>query len=111
MTSHERALLDTAVGTAGEPRLCLRSSTRVDAGSWLRRSPVWLCITDDHVIVLVAGRRTHVATVPRKACRGSRYDPATGELVIEATEPLRFDRLAFPPREALQILHHLSITG
>jgi hypothetical protein len=56
----------------------------------------------------VAGRRHHVASVPRAACRQSRYDQATGELVIEPGDALRFDRLAFPPREALRILHLLG---
>jgi hypothetical protein len=49
-----------------------------------------------------------VASVPRAECRRSRYDHATGEVVIEPGEALRFDRLAFPPRDALRVLHLLG---
>jgi hypothetical protein len=108
MTPAERDLLARAIGTDAEPVLCARSNTRVDAGWWLRRAAVWLCITDDEVTVLAAGRRSHVVSVPRHACRASRYDHAAGEVVIEPGEALRFDRLAFPPREALRILHLLG---
>jgi hypothetical protein len=108
MTPAERDLLARAIGSDAEPALCLRSGTRIDAGWWLRRAPVWLCITDDQAIVLAAGRRCHVASVARAECRGSRYDHATGEVVIEPGDALRFDRLAFPPREALRILHLLG---
>ena len=102
-----RHLLDT-VAAGDKPQLCLESGTRVDAGGWLRRSPVWLCITADRVVVMVAGRRCQVASVPRAACGRSRYDHATGEVVLAPAAPLPFDRLAFPPREALQILHLLD---
>jgi hypothetical protein len=108
MTPTERDLLERAIGSDAEPALCLRSDTRVDAGWWLRRAPVWLCITEDQTTVLAAGRRHHVASVPRAACRRSRYDHASGELVIEPGDDLRFDRLAFPPREALRILRVLG---
>ena len=101
-------LLRAEIGSDAEPELCMQSGTRVDAGWWLRTAPVWLCITADRVIVLVAGRRHHVASVARADCRQSRYDHATGEVVIEPGETLRFDRLAFPPREALRILHLLG---
>ena len=102
-----RDLLRAETGDA-EPVLCLESGTRVDAGWWLRRAPVWLCITADRVAVVVAGRRRHAASVPRAACRGSRYDHATGEVVIDPGAALRFGRLACPPREALHILHLLG---
>ena len=103
-----RDLLRAETGSDAEPLLCMKSGTRVDAGWWLRRVPIWLCITADRVVVAVAGRRRHVASVPRAACRRSRYDHATGDVVIEPGESLRFDRLAFPPREALRILHLLG---
>jgi len=103
-----RDLLCAETGSDAEPVLCLESGTRVDAGWWLRRAPVWLCITAEQCIVLVAGRRSHVARVPRAACRASHYDHASGEVVIDPGDSLRFDRLAFPPREALRILHLLG---
>ncbi len=108
MTPAERNLLEQAIDSDAKPALCLQSTTRVDAGWWLRRAPVWLCITEDRLVVLVAGRREHVASIPRTACRSSRYDHATGEVVIEPGDTFRFDRLAFPPREALRILHLLG---
>jgi hypothetical protein len=103
-----RDLLRAETGREDDPLLCLRSDTHVDAGSWLTKTPVWLCITEDRVAVVVAGRRHHVASVRRAECKASRYDHATGEVVIEPGEALRFDRLAFQPREALRILHLLG---
>lgn len=103
-----RDLLHVETGSDAAPEICLQSGTRVDAGWWLRRAPVWLWITADRLAVVVAGRRQYVASVPRSACRGSRYDHATGELVIESGSTLRFDRLAFQPRQALRILHVLK---
>ena len=44
-----RDLLRAETGSDTEPVLCLESGTRVDAGWWLRRAPVWLCITADRV--------------------------------------------------------------
>lgn len=103
-----RDVLLAETGSPADPMLCLRSHTHVDAGSWIRKAPVWLCVTEDRVVVIVAGRRRHVASVPRAACRASRYDHATGEVVIEPGDAIRFDRLAFAPREALRILHLLG---
>lgn len=103
-----RDVLTAETGSEDDPVLCLRSHTRVDAGSWITKTPVWLCITKDRVVVIVVGRRDHVASVPRAACKGSRYDHASGEVVIEPGEALLFDRLAFPPKEALRILHLLE---
>ncbi len=104
-----RELFFRETGRETDPELCLQSLTRVDAGSWFTKTPAWLCITGDRVVVIVAGRRHHVASMPRAACRGSRYDHATGEVVIEPGDALRFNRLAFPPREALRILQLLGV--
>lgn len=108
MPPRVRKLYCAETGSDTDPLLCLQSDTRVDAGSWLKKAPVWLCITEDRVVVVVAGRRHHVASVPRAECKASRYDHATGDVVIEPGDSLRFNRLAFKPREALHILHCLG---
>lgn len=103
MNSLEQQLLQTETGTA-EPRLCIRSGTRVDTGRWWRRSPVWLCVTDHELIMLAVARRRFFARIALREAGASRYHHASGELVIEPGEalPLQSFKLAVP--EALRIL-------
>ncbi|NNC88736.1 MAG: hypothetical protein HKN82_09800 [Akkermansiaceae bacterium] len=107
MNEREQQLLREAAGDSG-PRLCLRTGTRIDAGRWWRRSPVWLCVTDDELILLAAGRRRLLERIAIAECPGTHYNPATGELVVEPGEPLRLRRLKVAPSEALEILAHFK---
>ena len=103
MNDIEKAVLDEVTGGI-EPRLCLRTNTRVDAGRWWRRSPLWLCVTGDQLVVLAVARRHYVQYAPLSACAGSHYCHASGELVIEPVEELEFDHLAMSPADALRAL-------
>lgn len=96
--------MQTETGIA-EPRLCVRSGTRVDTGRWWRRSPVWLCVTDHELIMLAVARRRFFARIALREARASRYHHATGELVIEPGEDLPLQRFQLPPDDALRILH------
>ena len=102
-TPLEQHLLHTATGGAA-PRLCLRSRTFVDTGRWWRRSPVWLCVTDDELILLAVSRRRLLARIPLHEARASRYHHASGELVVEPGGSLPLQRFKLPVREALSIL-------
>lgn len=104
----ERAVLNAETGGA-EPRLAVRSKTRIDAGRWWRLTPLWVCVTDRDVVVLAAARRRYVRSVPIADCQGSHYCHTTGELVIEAGEDLRFRRLAMSPVDGLRVLQALKV--
>ena len=107
MNVQEKKLLSEETG--GElPVLCIRSGARVDAGRWWRRTPLWLCVVADQLAMLAVGRRRYFAKLPLADCGASHYNHATGELVIEPSEGLRFSRIPLTPREALQILPHLK---
>lgn len=103
----ESALLEELTGGA-EPRLLLRSRTRIDAGRWWRRTPVWICITDSELVLFAVARRTYLERVPLTDCRSSRYSAITGELVIDPAESLRIKHLSLTPREALDVMDSLK---
>jgi hypothetical protein len=107
MTQLESALLTELTGGA-EPKLLLRTRTRIDAGRWWRSNPIWLCITADELILFAIARRRYTERVPLAECQASHYVHSTGELVIDPTETLRIKRLALTPREALNALDFLK---
>lgn len=107
MNPLEQQLLKAETGGA-EPRLCLRSGTRVDTGRWWRRSPVWLCVTGDELVMLAVARRRFLARVPLRDAGASRYHPASGELVVEPGEGLPLNRFKLPVHDALRLLSFLQ---
>ena len=107
MNPREQQLLNETIGNAGT-QLCLRSKTRIDTGRWWRRSPVWLCIAGDELVMLTVTRRRHLERIAIAECPDSHYNHATGELVIDPGESLRFSRFKMPPRDALRILNFLN---
>lgn len=107
MNAKERALLDAAAsGTT--PLLSLRTQTRVDTGDWIRRSPLWLCVTESEIILLTAGRRQHSEKVTLREISQGWYCHTTGQLVLEPGERLRFRRVDLSPTDALQVLKHIG---
>jgi hypothetical protein len=107
MNGLESALLQELTGGA-EPKLLLRTRTRIDCGRWWRRNPVWLCITANELILFAVARRRYAERAPLADCHDSHYAHATGELVIDPTESLRIKRLSLTPREALDVLDFLT---
>ena len=107
MNGPESALLKELTGGA-EPKLLLRTRTRIDAGRWWRRTPVWLCITANDLILFAVARRRYTQRVPLADCQASHYAHATGEVVIDPTDSLRIKRLSLTPREALGVLDFLT---
>lgn len=103
MNEIEKALLQEATG-GREPKRCLRTQTRLDAGRWWRRTPVWLCVMQEEVIVLAVARRRYLQRARLADCSRSYYCHATGELVLAPVEGLEVSRLALSPAEALQAL-------
>ena len=63
MNELESALLKELTGGA-EPKLLLRTGTRIDAGRWWRRTPVWLCILKTELILFSVASRRYVERVP-----------------------------------------------
>jgi hypothetical protein len=107
MNALESALLTELTGGA-EPKLLLRTRTRIDAGRWWRSNPVWLCITANELILFAVARRRYTERVPLADCHASHYAHSTGELVIDPTETLRIKHLSLTPREALNALDFLT---
>ena len=106
----EDALLKSVIGDR-EPRLVLRSDTRIDAGRWWLRTPLWVCVTEEEVVVLAAARRQYLQRWCVAECRRSHYCHGTGELVIESAGDGECDRLAMSPTDALQVLEAIKVSA
>lgn len=103
----EKTLLNEVTGGV-ETRLCLRTGTSVDAGLWLKKVPLWLCVTADTLVLLAVGKRRYMQSVSLPDCATSSYCHATGEFVIRPVEGLEFDRVRISPAEALKVSALLS---
>ncbi len=107
MNQLESALLDELTDGA-EPKLLLRSRTRIDAGRWWRGTPVWICVSGSELIFFAVARRRFVERVPLADCHSCHYLAAAGELVIDSAESLRMKRINLSPREALDVIAFLT---
>lgn len=107
MNPTESALFHQLTGGA-EPKFLLRTRTRIDAGRWWRRTPVWLCVLGNELILFAVARRRYFERVPLADCHASHYAHASGELVIDPSQSLRIKRLVLSPREALDTLDFLT---
>ncbi|MFT6178103.1 MAG: hypothetical protein ACI9NQ_000164 [Paracoccaceae bacterium] len=107
MNQREQQLLREEVGDA-KLELCLRSNARIDTGRWWRRTPLWLCVVSDELIMLAVGRRRYTARLPLSSCGESHYNHATGEFVVVPGEELKFSHFPLSPREALELLRILN---
>jgi hypothetical protein len=105
MNATEQQLLDDALGDDAL-MLILRTKTRIDSGRWVRRSRIWLCLTDQHLIVLAGSRRQYCQKLAMADAAATWYCHVTGELVIEPGDALRFNRLALLPADALRVIEH-----
>ena len=108
MNDVEMAVLRQDIGEVS-PRLSIRSVTRIDAGLWCRRVPLWLLVLDRELVLLAAGRRRYVGRVPFEAASGSHYDHQTAALVIAPVEDLPFNQVAMTVADAVRVLRCLGI--
>lgn len=107
MNHREQQLLRANVG-AENPRLRLRTKTRVDTGLWWLKSPLWLCVMEDELVLLSVSRRRYIERLPISKSEATHYNHSTGELVIEPAESLQYNRCALSPRDALRVLKFLK---
>jgi len=107
MTLLEQSLLLEACG-GREPRLLIRTRTRVDAGRWWRTTPLWLGIDGNDLFLLAVARRKYLERVPLADCHQSRYCHSSGLLMISPTERLRINHIAITPGEALRVLDAMN---
>jgi len=109
VTELEKRLLATEGGIGPDDlRLCVLSRLRVDTGRWWRRSPLWVCATESHLILLAVSRRKYIEQVALADCQASRYCAESGELILEPVETLRFNRIRMTPSDALDVLRAIG---
>lgn len=86
------------------PTLSVRSSAKIDTGRWWRKTRVWLCVVGSDLVIFAVARRRYVEKLALAECPDSYYNHATGELVIEPGENLRFRTFKMPAKEAIRLL-------
>lgn len=99
-------LMDACDGR--EPRLLVRTLTRVDAGRWWRSTPLWLGIDGDDLFLLAVARRKYLERVPIADCHQSRYCHSSGLLMISPSERLRINHISLSPGEAIRVLDAMN---
>lgn len=104
MNQLETQLMRDSVGS-DEPRLQLRTKTRIDTGRWWRKTPLWLCVMEDELLLLSVSRRRYIERLPLSESNDTHYNNSTGELVIEPAESLQYNRCSISPRDALRVLN------
>lgn len=107
MNDLESALLEE-ITNGEEPRLLIRTRTRIDAGRWWRPTAVWLCITARELILFAVARRRYTERIPLSDCINSHYAHSSGELVIDPAEALHMKHVKLSPREALDTIDFLT---
>lgn len=108
MSPLEKMLLHEACG-GREPRLLIRTRTRVDAGRWWRATPLWLAIDGEDLVLFAVARRKYLERVPLADCHASQYSHSSGYLMIAPTERLRINHVALTPGETLRVLDAMNI--
>ncbi len=84
--------------------LLLKTTTRVDVGSWLGSARVWLACLDGEILLLAAGPRPYDVRLPASELHESVYNPVTGQLLLAPAGHRDIEPLGLPPREAYQVL-------
>ena len=107
MNHKERQLLQDEVGSA-EPRLVVLSKAKIDTGLWWRRTPVWLCVVGDQLVMVSVARRRYIERVAIADCPSTHYNHASGELVIEPGGDLRVSRFPMSPGNAIRLLEIIN---
>lgn len=106
LSLQENALLAEALGKVS-PRLLLRTKSRIDTGRWLRRSTLWLCVTETQMLLFAASKRRYLQQQPLAECR-AEYCHSSGALLLMPSDHWRFNTIALPPTDALKVLQHLK---
>ena len=104
-------LFKQEMGDEANPDLCIRSKARVDTGLWLMRSPMWICVVGEELVMLAIARRRYFARKRIADCAKSYYNHATGEFVVEIgdeADGLQFHQFPMSPRNALSLLAYFK---
>ena len=107
LSAAESALLSDEL-SGQRPLVLLRSASRVDTGRWLRKSPIWLCLTETDILLLAASKRRYVQRMPIAACKASQYCHTSGALLLQPSDTWRFSAIQLPPADALNVLNHID---
>jgi len=92
------------VCNADDARELVRSRTAIDVGLWFRWRRIWVCGTDDRLVLFAEGPRPYVQTAAYRELRTSFYSHPSGELVCVPAPELAVHSLAMGPAAAWRLL-------
>lgn len=95
-----------AQGTAPDEALgaCVATGSGVDVGSWFGKRRLYVFVLRGRLLLVAAGPRPYVDTVPFEALGGSIYNHVTGELILAPVDYTRVNRLKLTPLDGRAIL-------
>lgn len=86
----------------------VRTCTKVDVGQWFSNGRVWLFCAASNIVLMAAGRRPLVETVPWSEAKETTYNHVTGELVLTPARGITCRRLKMMPLEGYQVLAQIA---
>ena len=87
-----------------DAREMVRSRTAIDVGLWFRWRRIWVCGTDDRLVLFAEGPRPYVQAASYRELRTSFYCHPSGELVCVPAPDLAVHSLAMGPAVAWRLL-------
>lgn len=103
MRAAERRIYDEICGK-DQVFLVLRSPTKVDVGSFLRKSRVWLCAAASDLVLFAAGHKPLLLRIPYAHLQQSLYNQVTGELVLAPDRKYPLSHVELSPVQGYQLL-------
>ncbi len=110
MTENEKQLFQNLRGTA-KIFMTLCSDTKIDTGSWLKKSHLWLACTENSLLLWAAGKKSFSIKIPYDLLKESIYNHITGELILFPAPQLKYKNIKVSPQDGFQILAQIYNTG
>ena len=107
LSDSEAAALEEALEGASS-ELLYRTGTRIDTGRWLRKSPLWLCLTGSDLLLLAASKRRYVQRMPLTDCKDTQYSHTSGALLLAPSDAWHHNAVQLAPDKALRVLNHIE---
>lgn len=80
-------------------------------GRWFVKGRVWICVTDNDLIVCAAGRKPFIEKVSLHDVADSFYNAITGELVFQPADVFSLKKVGIAPHDAHTVISAARFKG
>jgi hypothetical protein len=84
--------------------LLLLTESMAEVGLWMWKRRVWLCVTDQALVLFAEGRKPIAQRTPYAHIGESLFNHVTGELVLAPDRKYRLGRVKLQPKDGYQVL-------